>query len=162
MSEGRLTDKQRVFIEHYLATWNATRAAEAAGYKDPEQAGYENKKKQEIQDAIRERLAEKTMSADEVLARLTEHARGSLAPFLRFEKGLKPGFDFNQESARANLHLIKRYSIGKGGAVTIELYDAQAALTTLAKHHGLLVDKGELNGSLTIRIVDESTDDPND
>lgn len=41
------------------------------------------------------------------------------------------------------LHLIKKYTLDEKGKVSIELYDALAARTTIAKHHGLLVDRVE-------------------
>lgn len=44
------------------------------------------------------------------------------------------------------LHLIKKYTIDEKGKVSIELYDALAARTTIAKHHGLLVEKHEHTG----------------
>lgn len=83
-----LTDKQKLFVEAYLgpAQFNATKAAAAAGYKDPEQAGWENRQKQEIAEAIRRRLSEAAMTADEVLARLAEQARGSMEDFLRVDE----------------------------------------------------------------------------
>lgn len=42
------------------------------------------------------------------------------------------------------LHLIKKYTLDEKGKVSIELYDALAARTTIAKHHGLLIDKSEI------------------
>ncbi len=39
MTTDGLTDKQRIFVEEYLADFNATRAAEAAGYSNPQVSG---------------------------------------------------------------------------------------------------------------------------
>lgn len=51
-----LTPKQRLFVEHYVATKNATQAAELAGYKGNRATlgavGGENLQKPEIADAI--------------------------------------------------------------------------------------------------------------
>jgi phage terminase small subunit len=54
--------------------------------------------------------------------------------------------DLMQAGERGQLHLIKKYAIDDKGKVSIELYDAQAALVTAAKAHGLLVERQELSG----------------
>jgi hypothetical protein len=87
------------------------------------------------------------MSADEVLVRLTQHARGSMAPFIRRDTdGDLYGFDLSETQP---LHLVKKASVTRRRqkddrdeivtveTVTIELYDAQAALALLGKHHKL-------------------------
>jgi hypothetical protein len=78
-----LTRKQRIWLEEYLACWNATEAARRAGYATPRQAGAKLVSKAVIQDALRARVAEKTMAADEVLVRLAEHARGDMGNFFK-------------------------------------------------------------------------------
>lgn len=76
------TDMQIAFIEFYLgeAQFNATDAAELAGYKgDRNQlgvVGHENLNKPKIQKYIRRRLDSIAMSADETLYRLSRIARG--------------------------------------------------------------------------------------
>lgn len=93
------------------------------------------------------------MSADEVLSRLSDHARGSLAPFIRRDTdGDLYGFDLSETQP---LHLLKKASITRRRqkddrdevvtveTITIELYDAQAALALLGKHHGLFVERTE-------------------
>ena len=76
-----LTDKQRVFVEHYLACWNAAEAARRAGYSadSTRSIGSENLTKPDIRAAIARRLAELAMGADEVLARLSDLARATSA-----------------------------------------------------------------------------------
>lgn len=153
-----LTNKQLAFIEHYLTHWNATQAALAAGYsaKTARSIGAENLTKPDIQAAIQARLAEHTMAADEVLVRLTAHARGSLAPFLRVSRdGELLGFDL---SADKPLHLLKKASVTKRTfkdateeTVTLELYDAQAALVHMGKHHKLFTDNIAHSGELGVK-----------
>lgn len=82
----KLTTKQRVFIQEYLICWNATEAARRAGYAQPNVQGSQNLVKPSIRGEIQRRLAEKAMSADEVLARLADHARGSMGDFLRVDE----------------------------------------------------------------------------
>jgi phage terminase small subunit len=50
-------------------------------------------------------------------------------------------------AARQLLHLVKKYSLDEKGRVSIELYDAQAALALLGKHHRLFVDRTEHTGA---------------
>lgn len=173
MSEN-LTDKQRAFIEAYLTHWNATRAALDAGYsaKTARVIGPENLSKPAIQSAIQARLAELKMSADEVLTRLTDHARASVASFLRVSgDGEFHGFDLSEDQP---LHLIRRATSVKRRfkdestehSVTIELHDAQSALALLGKHHKLFTDKVEhtgANGQPLFKVY-EKTDafDPDD
>lgn len=186
----KLTTKQRVFVEEYLTCWNASEAARRAGYAAPHNIqGPRLLSNVSIQTEIQRRLAEKAMSANEVLARLAEHARGSMGDFLRVDEEeytvswslISPPLDEDgtpdlgdlmvnlarQErvkptdrilytetvkratarldllQARDKLHLIKKYSIDDKGKVTIELYDAQAALALIGKRHGLFVERQE-------------------
>jgi len=155
--------KQQAFIESYLRCWNGYQAAIDAGYAENtarHQASrllsYDN-----IRAAIQERLSELKMSADEVLTRLSDQARGSLAPFIRRDTdGDLYGFDL---SATQPLHLLKKASVTRRRqkddrdeivtveTVTIELYDAQAALALLGKHHKLFTDQVEHSGSVDIK-----------
>lgn len=157
-----LTTKQQAFVEHYLRTWNASEAARLAGYseKSARLIGHENLTKPDIQTAIQERLAELRMSADEVLVRLAEQARATLADFIDIPApgarahsdateahAALAGWSLNLHKAeqRGKLHLIKKLKSGQWGP-EIELYDAQAALQLLGRHHKLFVDRTELTG----------------
>lgn len=142
-----LTDKQRVFVESYLVCWNATEAALLAGYS-PDSAhsiGWENLRKPEIRKLIDLRLAEHRMSADEVLARLSFMASGSLADFID-ESGY---IDVLKAREAGKLGLLKKMKVthkrsGLETVITkteIELHDPQTALTWLGKHHGLFVER---------------------
>lgn len=145
-----LTNKQRVFIEQYLICWNATEAARRAGYKVPRQEGSRLLSNADVMRAISERLANLKMQADEVLARLTDHARGSLSDFIN-EAG---EIDLDKARQDDKLHLLKKYKVTerkvKGIAertVEVELYDAQAALVHLGKHLKLFTDRLEATGA---------------
>lgn len=80
-----LSNKQRVFVEEYLTDFNATQAALRAGYSERSaySIGQENLSKPEIAAEIKARLTEKTMSADEVLIRITEQAKSDLGAFFK-------------------------------------------------------------------------------
>jgi len=166
----KLSNKQRVFIEEYLRCWNATEADIAAGYskRTATVIGSENLLKPYIADEVKRRIAEKVMSADEVLKRMSDMARASHLPFIEISEDGFVYFDFSHPDAKNYFHLIKkiktkrqRRTEGRGEEaeqwedewVEVELYDAQAALTTLAKYHGLLVDKTDVRVTENIQIV---------
>jgi phage terminase small subunit len=155
---AKLTDKQRIFIEEYLRSWNATEAARVAGYKDPEQAGYENKKKQEVQAQIQAHIDE-IYPAGKVLSRLADHADGTMEDFIDIGRET---LDLDKAKAAGKLHLIKKFTRSEtkyGTNVSLELYDAQAALVHLGKHHGLFTDRTEHSGSITVDRAEQMTEE---
>jgi phage terminase small subunit len=152
----KLTNKERAFIEHYLQCWNASDAARRAGYssKTAGSIGHENLKKPEISSEIKRRLEELQAGADEVVTRLTSHARGSMKDFVVVNDDGTATIDLVKAQSLNQLHLIKKLKVtrrqlkdGESEAVTeFELYDAQGALVTLGRAHGLFVDKSEITG----------------
>lgn len=149
MSDG-LTDKQQAFVEHYLTCWNAAEAARRAGYaeKNARFIGAENLTKLNISAKIQARLVEMKMGADEVLARLSDQSRASVTPFLvTNEQGTPTGFNLGPDRPT---HLVKKVSITDKG-ISFEVYDAQAALALMAKHHGLLVERHEHTWHATLK-----------
>ena len=146
-----LSNKQRIFVDCYLKTWNATEAARLAGYKGNDvtlaSVGYENLRKPQIAGCIEQRLKESAMSADEVLALLAEQARGNMADFLEFKEGVNiPYLNMEQARDRGKLGIVKKFKYNTEGLPEIELYDAQSALALLGKHHGLFVERVEHTG----------------
>lgn len=140
-----LTNQQRAFVEHYLTCWQASEAARRAGYspKTAAQLGYQLLQNPSVSALVRARLDELAMSSAEVLVRMTEHARGSLRPFLRLTGGGDvAGFDLGDGKP---VHLLKRVTRTertlKDGSVEVsvqlEAYDAQAALVKLGEHRQL-------------------------
>lgn len=151
--EKPLSLKQRAFAEHYLRLWNGTQAAIAAEYSERTAAQQASRllKNVKVQAYIEERLEELKLGADEVLVRLGEHARGSVADFIRIaEEGGDIFIDFRKAQEAGKLHLLKKVKkTVKDGEVTIEfeLYDAQAALVHLGRHHRLFVERHEHTGA---------------
>ena len=145
-------NRQRVFIEEYLQCWNASEAARRAGYslKTAYSIGQENLKKPEIKEAIEARIAEKVMSANEVLDRLSQHARGSMEDFIHPES---MSVDLAAAQRNQKLHLIKKVKYitrtdddSQTETVEFELYDAQAALVKLGQFHRLFIERVESTG----------------
>lgn len=68
---NKLTTKQRLFVEAYLANPNATQAARRAGYKGNDKTlsvvGAENLAKPCIAKLLNERVEEAIITADEIL-----------------------------------------------------------------------------------------------
>lgn len=171
-----LTIKQRAFIEHYLACWNASEAARRAGYseKTAGQIGHENLKKPEIAAEIQAHIRS-IMPAGEVLTRLAEQGRSTPEDFLAIERVkrrdtkimpaptdddpdavkvvqgpeyevVETRIDLEKMQRLGKLHLIKKIKETRYG-LEIELHDAQAALVWIGKHHGLFVDRVEATGA---------------
>lgn len=147
---GGLGDRQRLFVEHYLDCLNATEAARRAGYKQPMQQGWRLLRNVEIAKVVEAGLAEKAMGRTEVLSRLAEMARSDMREFVYWRDGEDGGAPWLDLSPDKPLHLIKEIEVtrttrnGEGDdllydtKVKIKLYDAKAALDTLARHHRIV------------------------
>lgn len=150
-----LTKKQKAFVEEYLQSWNATESAIKAGYskKTAYSIGSENLTKPEIAEQIQARLDAMVMSADETLVSLSKIARGDMSDFLNLDGGDDERLlDFQKAKNRGSISLIKKFKIGKHG-IEFELYDKQSALNTLAKHHGLLKERIEIDVNLVAEAI---------
>jgi phage terminase small subunit len=173
----KLTDKQRAFVSAYVSNgFNATQAALTAGYSESSAGsiGSENLQKPEIRDAIDSFLDENTMTAKEVLYRLTQHARGDLGDIWD-EKSGQVDWDAARAAGKTGIiksiyHKTTRISRGADEDMEImedqiTLHDPQKALTLIGKQRGLFIEKTEHTGKdgapLTVRIVrGESYDSP--
>lgn len=157
MSKSNLTGKQRLFINHYMSNgFNGSRAAKSAGYKGDyvtlASVAYENLRKPNIKAEIERRMKDVAMSPTEVIARIENQARGDMRELMGLSldelkehpqgnaiKKVKQRFLFAEDG--------KRY----GEVLEVQTYDAQTALTTIAKHHGLLKDGTTIN--INIELV---------
>ncbi len=150
----RLTNRERLFVEHYLVCWNASEAARKSGYsvKSAREIGYENLTKPHIAEAVEARIAQIAMSADEVLLRLAEHARGDMGDFLNIGGSGDFKIDLEKAKKKGKLRLISKAKtitrlVGEDKTpettIEIDLYDAQSALSLLGKHHKLFTEKIE-------------------
>lgn len=150
----RLTNRERLFVEHYLIHWNAAKAARLAGYsaKSARESGCENLTKPHIAEAIQAKISQIAMSADEVLLRLAEHARGDFGDFLTIGESGDFKIDLDKAKKKGKLRLISKAKtitrlVGEEKTpettIEIDLYDAQSALSLLGKHHKLFTEKIE-------------------
>lgn len=153
-AQPQLTDKQRLFVQHYVACLNATEAAHRAGYGGSRATlavtGHETLRNPNVRAAVDALLAEHAMPKPEILARLTDQARASLDGFF-VASGRGVRLDLKAAQEAGLLHLVKKYSKSPEGTVTIELYDAQAALIQLGKYYKLWTDVHEHGGELALK-----------
>jgi phage terminase small subunit len=150
--EITLTGKQKKFAEFYVGecNFNATKAAIAAGYseKTAYSIGHENLRKPEIRFYIEKRLAETTLTRNEVLARLTAIATGSVEDVSDDEGN----FDFKIAKRTGKLPLIKKIKV-KDGDIEFEMYSAHEALRDLGKYHNLFVERHEIKSTVSAYIM---------
>ena len=104
--EPQLTHREQRLIDEFIKNGgNGSRAAASAGYGNarPDQSAYQVLRRPEVQNRIRQRIAESRVSADEVIGTLASFMRGTLADFFD-ESG-----DFSIEIAkqRGVDHLLK-------------------------------------------------------
>lgn len=152
----QLTNKQQVFVNEYLQCWNATEAAKRAGYSaaTARSQGSRMLTNADISEAIQQRLDEIVMSANEVLGRLSFQARGDMADFMDVT-GKR--LDLVKADMAGKLGLVKKFShtiTDKSENISIELYDAQAALGLLGRYHKLFVDRVQEDNDETRAIED--------
>lgn len=138
-----LTNKQRAFVEHYLATgdaqWNATEAAKLAGYKGSRTtlavAGSRLLRNAYIQEHIRVRLQEMGATTAELVQRWLARARVDISPFVG-----RNGLDVEALKAAGLGYLIKGVRETKD-ATTILLRDPDVAEERLARCLGMFTDR---------------------
>jgi hypothetical protein len=129
-----------------------------------------------IQSAISDHLTKEAMGKDEVLSRLSAIARASEFPFISITNEGFCYFDFSDPEAEKYFFLIKKIKTkrtrrveGHGEDaeewedewVEVELHDAQQALNTIAKYHGMLTDRVDVTSdgkAITINVKLESDD----
>jgi hypothetical protein len=134
-----LTFRQRLFVAAYLgaAGGNGAEAARIAGFSHPNVQAVRLLANVSIRAAIDARLASAAMSADEVLARLSDLAAGSLGDFLAIDARGNYRVDLAKARRNGKLHLLRELKPTQHGTA-IKLHDPKGALELLAKYHGLL------------------------
>ena len=162
-----LSSKHRQFIEQFLLTFNATEAYDQVYHPRSRDAaasnGYKLLRNAEIAEAIKHRLSETAMLADEVLMRLSAQARSDMNDFVRFNDDGDPLPDLQSAATFGKMPLVKKLKIKTrnyneprinpaNGEIEyrevteteteIDLYSSQAALKLLGTHHSLFDKRG--------------------
>jgi phage terminase small subunit len=148
----RLTQKQQLWAEYNIITHNQTMAARFAGYKGDDNVlaviGSRNARNPKIVRYMEKRMKALTMSADEVLYRLTQQAQASVADFI---VPISPGmFTFDIDKIIEKGHLVKKLRYTKGVGIDLEVNDPQAALRMLGKYHKLFTQRVEIDWRVKI------------
>lgn len=166
-----LTVMQEKFVNEYLIDFNATRAAERAGYAGNKNAlavmGHTLLRNTKISELIKARL-DSAMPADEVIVRLAEHARADIGDFLSVAPDGETALDL---TGNPNTRLIKKITqrrtirtvkdtVTEDVVLTLELHDAQAALVHIGKHHKLFTEgpRGSEDDPFHMKHIHEFSD----
>lgn len=122
-----LSQKHKAFVDQYLLTANATEAYDQVYHPRSRDTaasnGFRLLRNAEIAEAIKHRLSETAMLADEVLMRLAAQARGNMNDFVRFNADGDPAFDFQLAATMGKMSLVKKLKIKTRTYTTLE--DAQ-------------------------------------
>lgn len=161
---NRLTRKQSLFVDFYIQTLNATESARLAQYANPNKSGPRLLQTPSVEAEIESRLAKHHASAEEVLAVLSNHMRGSLGDFIDVNDRGEPALNLKKAEELGTLGLLKKIDghrksgTDKDGEswedvhFKIELHDAQAAAEKLGRYHKLFTDRTEVDGDLEVII----------
>lgn len=155
----KLTDKQQRFVEEYLIDLNATQAAIRAGYsvKTANEQGSQNLAKLSIQQAIAERMAERSrrtgVNQDRVVLELAKIAFVKMTDIVDSEGNIKG------DAAEDDLACIESVKYKHSDTDTgyseereVKIASKLKALELLGKHLGMWNDKVDLNVALPIVI----------
>jgi len=164
---SKLTGKQKAFVDAYAQTLNATESARRAGYAGDDNTlaviGHGNLRNHKIQSAIDELLRGQSLSRDEVLGRLSAHARGDIGDFI---DPATLTLDIKKAKEAGITHLIKKIKqtitivTDKDGEerqteiFEFELHDPQKALVHLGKAYAMFTDKVAHEGEVTFTWED--------
>lgn len=158
-----LNPKQQRFVAEYLVDLNATQAAIRAGYsaKWAEKNATRLTGNDGIAAAIAvgqsKGLAKLELTADMVKDRLRLLAFQDIRSLFDVAGNLKPIHELDDAAAAmvAGLEVIKKNAAAGDGIIDtvhkVRVVDPVKALEMLAKHFGLLTERVEHSGALTIR-----------
>ena len=164
-----MNKKQRKFKDEYLKDFNATRAAERAGYSGDENTlssvAHKLLRNAEISAAIKKHMEESAMTAHEALARLAKMARGSMADFIRIDEAGHATIDLQRAEEWGVLDLVKKLKLRErvveagqeettiDRTIEIELHDSLRALELICRALGLFKPDVQIQNNLNMPIV---------
>ncbi len=164
-----LQNKEKMFILVFLRTLDYAKAARESGIVGPEVStdiastvGRNVTKIPAIKEIILDQQRQQILGEEDVLSRLADQATASLSDFFKDILEILPdgtvrvvGHQLDWDMVRSKGHLIKKLTQDPQGRITIELYDAQAALTLLGKHRRLFTETLDIQetGEVIVKVV---------
>lgn len=144
----QLDPQYQLFVEKYFElNFNQTKAAVAAGFsaRSARNQAYRLMKNDDIRKAIDQRMSEIAMSKNEVLARLSDQARGDMRDFANVKTARSLANHPNGNIVKKFKRTISTHSREDGTTETeekieLELYDAQAAQVQMGRYHKIFTD----------------------
>lgn len=163
-NEGELTPQQELFCQEYVKDLNGTQAAIRAGYSEK---GARTQASEfltnpnicvKIKQLNDEKLNAVKVDAQTILSELLKIATSDIRKLFNENGGLLPPSEWPNDVAQAvssiQVDELFDYDNGQkfqvGLTKKVKLWDKNAALDKLAKHLGLLVEKVELSGKVTL------------
>jgi phage terminase small subunit len=149
-----ITPREKKFCQEYIKDFNATRAAETAGYKEKSKGAsirhqaYSLTSKTHLRSYINELIEQQenqvSMNRIEILTRLAQIATGTIKDVFN-DKGEVDISSLSEEAAILIKKIKQTVSYDRNGnpieTVTVELYDRIKALELLGKCSGMFHDK---------------------
>lgn len=161
---AKLTEKQQRFVDEYLIDLNATQAAIRAGYsvKTAKEQGSQNLTKLNVQQAISEKMAERSkrtgVNQDRIVLELAKIAFVNAADVIDSDDAtIKAGATADDTAAIQSVKVkVIPTKEGEGVEREIRLNDKLKALELLGKHLGMWNDKLGVSVNIPIVISGES------
>lgn len=126
-----LAERRKLFVEYYLgeARGNGTKAAKMAGYEYPAEEAYRLLRNAQVRARIDERLAEVAMTANEILAELSDMGRAEWRDFIE---------------------ILERDEDGEPIRLKFDLSAKVKSLELLGKARNLFTDKLQVEGEFPV------------
>ena len=167
---GKLTEKQKCFVDEYLLDLNATQAAIRAGYsaKNADKIGPELLGNTRVADAVSVKMAERSrrtgINQDRVVQELARVAFVNPKNVIDTKTG-----EIRSDATEDDLACIQSVKVKEtktARSTTVErevkLADKMRALELLGKHLGMYKDKVDLNADLDLNITIDYGDGESD
>lgn len=160
---AKLTEKQQRFVDEYLIDLNATQAAIRAGYsvRTAQEQGSQNLSKLMVQQAISERMAERSkrtgVNQDRIVLELAKIAFVNAADVINSDDATIKEDATADDTAAIQSVKVKVIPTKEGEGVEreIRLNDKLKALELLGKHLGMWNDKLDVNVNIPVVIDGE-------
>ncbi|MGO8897175.1 MAG: terminase small subunit [Isosphaeraceae bacterium] len=136
--ERELTHRERLFVTAFLGEANgvAVEAARIAGYSSPGKVAHRLVGRSGISAAIAQATTAAALSANQILAHLSELATANLLSFLKVEPDGSCKVDVAAAQAEGRGFPIRSLRL-KDGAIEITLEARLPALRQIGEYHGL-------------------------